>query len=252
MTRHITLLLLLITVFLIASGQQADSLKTGPVKDFRNVIKLNPTPMMLWNNRNVTFSYERVLKHNQSLTAGLGFLVFNPLIKDTIADIFKIDPYKKYGINASFEYRFYLSKRNSRPIPDGVYLAPFFTSYLYHFENKLYNVYGNIEDGLDLTGGFYAFNIGGALGYQFVFWDRMTVDLILVGPAISYYGGKLSIKGDVDLEQIKEINEDVYNKIIEKYPMIDNILIDKTFKKHGKIDFLSVGYRYAMQIGFRF
>lgn len=246
------LFLFLFILISIGFAQKADSVRVIAEPAYLNVIKLNPTPMMLWNNRNVTFSYERILNKKQSFTVGLGYLVFNPLIKDTIADIFKIDSRGKYGLNFSFEYRFYMTKRNSRPVPDGLYLAPFFSTYLYHFENGLYNVNYNNGDIIDLIGGFYAFNIGGALGYQFVFWDRVTLDLILVGPALSYYGGKLSIKGDIDLSEIKEINEDVYNKIIEKYPQIDGLLIDETFKKHGKIDFMSVGYRYVMQIGFLF
>ena len=194
MIRHIAVLfVILFTCFLSVNGQKKDSTLKGadPVstekdsakvllsKDFRNVIKLNPTPMMLWNNQNVTFSYERVLKNKkQSVTAGIGYLVFNPLIKDTIADIFKIGSRKKYGLNLSFEYRFYMMKRNSRPVPDGLYLALFFSTYLYHFENGIYNVNNNNGDIIDLTGGFYAFNLGGALGYQFVFWKRVTLDLI--------------------------------------------------------------------------
>jgi hypothetical protein len=252
MIRIITLLIVFTAAVYTTQGQKADTAKAIPVKDFRNVIKFNPTPMMLWHSSNVTFSYERILGPKQSLTTGLGFLVFNPLIQDTIADVFKIGSRNKYGLNASFEYRFYMTRRNSRPIPDGLYLAPFFSTYLYHFENGIYNINNNNGDIIDLTGDFYAFNIGGALGYQFVFWKRVTLDLILIGPALSYYGGKLNIRGDIDLEGIKEINEDVYNKIIEKYPQIDGVLIDETFTKKGTIDFLSVGYRYVMQIGFVF
>lgn len=250
--KTVLLILFLVSVILPASGQKKDSLKVIPAPFHKNVIKLNPTPMMLWNSSNLTFSYERILNPKQSFSVGLGYLVFNPLIKDTIADIFKIGPRGKYGLNFSLEYRFYLSARNARPIPDGLFLAPFFSVYAYHFENALYNINKPAEDIIDLTGGFYAFNVGGVLGYQFVFWKRFTVDLLLIGPAVSYYGGKLSIKGDIDVEEIKDINEEVYDKIIEKYPQIDDILIDKTFVEHGKIDFLSVGYRYAMQLGFHF
>jgi hypothetical protein len=41
-----------------------------------------------------------------------------------------------------------------------------------------------------VKGNFYIFNIGVELGYQFVFWKRLTLDFVLIGPAISYYGGK--------------------------------------------------------------
>jgi len=207
---------------------------------------------MLWHKSNVTFSYERVLNSRQSFTVGLGYLVFNNLLDDTILNVFTNTSRQKSGLNFSFEYRFYMTKRNARPIPDGLFLAPFFSMYLYQFENGIDIINTSQDDFAKLSGGFYAFNFGGALGYQFVLWKRMTIDLIMIGPAVSYYGGRINIKGDVDPEDIKDINEDLYNKIIEKYPQIDGVLIDRTFVQNGRVDLMSVGYRYLLQIGFCF
>jgi hypothetical protein len=236
----------------MVKGQKSDSARVVPEPVYRNVVKFNPTPMMLWNKKDVTFSYERVLNSRQSFTVGLGYLVFNNLLDDTVLNLFTINTRQKSGLNFSFEYRFYVTKRNSRPIPDGLFLAPFFSTYLYQFNNGI-NVAGTSPDDFaELSGSFYAFNFGGALGYQFVLWKRFTVDLILIGPAISFYGGKLNVKGELDGEKLRDINEELYNKIKEKYPQIDNVLIDETFVKHGTIDILSVGYRYLLQIGFCF
>ena len=80
----------------------------------------------------------------------------------------------------------------------------------------------------------------------------MTIDLILIGPAVSYYGGKINIKGDLELSEIEDINKELYDKIKEKYPLVDDILVDKTFEQKGKVDILSIGYRYLIQIGFLF
>jgi hypothetical protein len=233
-------------------GQKADTLKIPPDPVYKNVIKWNPTPMMLWNKKNVTFSYERVVNPKQSFTVGLGYLVFNNLLDDTILNVFTNTTREKSGLNFSLEYRFYMTKRNSRPVPDGLFLAPFFSMYLYQFENGLDIVNTSEEDFAELSGGLYALNYGGALGYQFVLWKRMTIDLIMIGPAVSYYGGKINFKGDIDLENIKEMNEELYNKIKEKYPNVDGVLVDQTFKKNGRVDILSVGYRYLVQIGFCF
>lgn len=233
-------------------GQEVDTLYIQRDAVHKNVIKLNPTPMMLWHKKNVTFSYERVLNPKQSFTVGLGYLVFNNLLDDTILNVFTNTTREKSGLNFSFEYRFYMNKRNSRTIPDGLFLAPFFSCYLYQFKNGLDIIDTPPGDFATLSGGFYAFNFGGVLGYQFVLWKRMTLDLIMIGPAVSYYGGKLNIKGDVDLEDIKDMNEELYNKIKEKYPMVDGVLVDKTFEQKGKVDIFSVGYRYLVQIGFLF
>ena len=159
---------LLLGIPFLVSGQKMDTLYRAHEPYHRNVIKFNPTPMMLWNKKNVTFSYERVLNSRQSFTVGLGYLVFNNLLSDTVLNIFTINTRQKSGINFSFEYRFYMSKRNSRPVPDGLFLAPFFSSYLYQFENGLDIINTPEGDIAKLSGGFYAFNFGGALGYQFV------------------------------------------------------------------------------------
>lgn len=243
---------LVIPLFFSVSGQKKDTLRVIPEPVYRNVIKLNPTPMMLWDKRNVTFSYERVLSPQQSITVGAGYLVFGSLIDDTIANIATIIDRQKQGINLSFEYRFYMTKRNSRPIPDGLFLAPFFSLYRYQFNNSLNIINTPEEDPAHLTGDFFAINLGGALGYQFVLWKRMTIDLIMIGPATSYYGGRLHFKGNLNLEEIKEINEDFYDKLVEKYPGVDNVLVDKTFVQKSKFDLFSVGYRYLVQIGFCF
>ncbi len=237
---------------LFLSAQRTDSLINSKKPIHKNVIKFNPTPMLLWSSKNVTFSYERVLNPNQSIAITLGYLEFPSLFKDTIGSLLAIKGREKYGINIALEYRFYLGKRNSRPIPDGVYLAPFVSYYGYHFKNNVDVLHTTLDSAGALKGNFYIFNAGVELGYQFVFWKRLTLDLVLIGPAISYYGGGVNISGNINLEQMQEINTDLYNKLKEKYPMIGDFVVNKSFTQNGKIDLFSVGFRYLMQIGFHF
>lgn len=244
-------LFLLLTFFFpcLLPGQGKEKKPDLPAPYHRNIIKYNPTPKMLWSPKNWTFSYERVLNKKQSFTVGLGYLEFGSLFKDTIADVVRITDRWKNGINFSFEYRFYIMNRNTRPIPDGLYLAPYFSFYGYKFGNGLDIIQTPADDFAKLDASFYFFNIGGELGYQFVFWKRLTIDLILLGPSLSYYGGKINVKGDVEWE---DINSEIYDKLKEKYPKIDDVVIDETFKKKGTLDVTSFGLRYAIQIGFHF
>jgi hypothetical protein len=249
-----TWILVIVSLLLprIVSAQKKDTTFKALEPVHRNVIKWNPTPMMLWSNKNLTFSYERILGPRQSMTFSLGYLEFGPLVKDTIANLVTITDRQKQGINACIEYRFYFVKRSTRPIPDGLFIAPYLSYYGYSFSGGLDIVGTEEADFARMDGKFYSFNAGAALGYQFVLWKRMTIDLVLIGPSTSYYGGQLNIKGELNGENIKELNEDLYNKIKEKYPMIDNVLLDKSFKKDGTLDLLSVGYRYLLQIGYHF
>ncbi|MEI6901178.1 MAG: hypothetical protein WCL00_14975 [Bacteroidota bacterium] len=237
---------------LFLSAQKSDSVPVFKKPIHRNVIKFNPTPMLLWSSRNFTFSYERILKHNQSIAVSLGYLELPSLFRETIANLINIHSREKYGINVAFEYRFYLMKRNSRPIPDGLYLAPFASYYGYHFKNN-FNVLQTSLDSVGLIrGNIYIFNVGIELGYQFVFWKRLTLDLVLIGPSMSYYGGVVDITGNIDTEQLQEIRSDLYNKLIEKYPKIGDFVVNKSFSQNGKLDLLGIGFRYLVQIGFHF
>lgn len=218
----------------------------------KNVIKFNPTPMLLWSSKNITFSYERILNPKQSIALTVGYLEFPSLFKDTIGSLLTITGREKYGINLALEYRFYLGKRNSRPIPDGLYIAPFASYYGYHFKNNVDVMHTVLDSAGAVKGNFYIFNVGVELGYQFVFWKRLTLDFVLVGPAVSYYGGGLDITGNINFEQLKEINTELYNKLLQKYPLIGDYVINKSFKQNGKLDLFSVGFRYLVQIGFHF
>ena len=103
-----------------------------------------------------------------------------------------------------------------------------------------------------VKGNFNIFNVGVELGYQFVFWKRLALDFVLIGPAISYYTGGVDISGNINLDQLQEINADLYNKLKEKYPLIGDFVVNKSFKQNGKLDLFSVGFRYLLQIGFHF
>jgi hypothetical protein len=215
---------LFILIFpLVALGGEGDSIT--PMQPYRkNVIKFNPTPMILWSSKNLTFSYERIINPRQSASL----------------------------INIAAEYRFYLTRLNRRPVPSGVYIAPYASFYGYKFKNDVNVLNTSIDSAGQVRGQFYIFNLGVELGYQFVLWKRVTLDFVLMGPSLSYYGGELDITGNINLEKIKETNEDLYNKLLEKYPMIGDYVVNKSFKQDGKLDLFSFGFRYLVQIGFHF
>jgi hypothetical protein len=242
----------LISFPLLLPAQDKDSLKTIPKPFHKNVIKINPTPMLLWSKKNLTFSYERIVTPTQSFAVSLGYLEFPRLFNDSIAGILEITSRQKMGINISGEYRFYLASRNERPTPDGVYLAPYLSFYGYRFKNGIDVMHTNVDSGCVLNGNFYCFNLGIQLGYQFVFWKRFTLDLIFIGPSVSYYGGGIDISGQVDFEKLREVNEEVYNKIIGKYPLVSDYIFKKSFRSDGKLDIFSLGFRYVIQFGYHF
>ena len=207
--------------------------------------------MLLWSWRNITFSYERILNPRQSFSVELGYLVM-PKVSDTVAGLLEITSGKKNGFNLTLEYRFYLTKLNARSIPAGLYIGPYFTNYYYNFHNDFNMLHVPQDSAGTINGNYWSFNLGLELGYQFVFWKRWTLDLVMIGPSVSYYGGKTEIKGNFDADQIREINEDLYDQLLERFPALGQVTGDKTFQQTGKLDVVRWGFRYLVQIGFRF
>ncbi len=247
----------LICVFFVWSlmvfAAKTDSVTPGIQPLHKNVLKFNPTPMILWSWKNVTFSYERILNQRHSISFELGYLEFPKLVADTIINMVKITSGEKWGLNATIEYRFYLTKLNTRPVPAGLYIGPYLTCYRYQFKNGLDIFPATVDTTGMIKGDFWAFNLGVELGYQFVFWKRWTLDMVLVGPSISYYGGKTEIAGNLDGSQVQQINEALYDKLISRFPGATALSTSgKTFQQTGKLDVLRMGFRYLVQIGYHF
>jgi hypothetical protein len=217
-----------------------------------NVIKFNPTPMMLWNVNNITFSYERLINKHHSVTFQAGYLVFNELLNDTIAKIFTIASRNKWGMNLSAEYRFYLSKFNRKPAPCGVFLAPYASWYYYNFENglKRVNLQGDPNVKLDFT--LNALNLGASLGYQFVFWKRFTIDFVLFGPSVSFYTAALKSQGALATGDLSDIEQEAIDRLLEKYPQLSTLVSGETLRKSGYKVASSFGFRYSVAFGFSF
>jgi hypothetical protein len=219
----------------------------------RNVIKFNPTPMLLMGNvRNITLSYERLIKNNMSVSVQLGYLLFPKLIDDTLANLVTITEKDKSGINIAFDYRYYPMSRNRRPAPDGLYLGTYLSYYGFNFNNRLDVLYTTADQGGGLNGRLNIVNLGIELGYQFVFWKRLTLDLLLFGPSISYYQGYLEINAILDKSQIDNIDQEFVDKLLNRFPVLGYLFSGESLTFTGSKMKFGTGFRYSIQLGFHF
>jgi len=96
------------------------------------------------------------------------------------------------------------------------------------------------------------FNLGFELGYQFVFWKRLTLDLVMIGPSLSYYHAKGTLTANINIEDAELLNTEFFTTLRDTYPILANISKTVEFDNKGRMDFFSVGFRYVIQIGFHF
>ncbi len=230
------------------SNSKIDNTKTLPQK--RNVIKWNLTPMM-WSYKNINISYERVTSEHGSFSLNAGYFVL-PTI--SLADSFRIKKNtKNWGFTVSGDKRYYFKNRNPFPAPNGLYWGVFGSVHYYEFESSFSVVNSEVASGdLVLNGNIGIISAGVELGYQFVFKNNLSVDLIFMGPAISTYAGKLGISGDLKVDEDSEYIKAIYDMLVAKYPGADKLLKEKSLKGNGTVFSLGPGMRYMIQIGYRF
>jgi hypothetical protein len=221
----------------------------------RNTIKFNPTPMLIqaFETRNITFSYERLINKNMSVVLQAGYLVFPPIFDDTIAMVIHMTRGNKKGINLASEYRWYPFARNRRPAPDGVYIGGYVQYYGYKWDNSFNIIHDTLREPGKLEGRLNILNVGFELGYQFIFWKRFSLDLLLFGPSFGYYQGQVDIKSTLlSPDEIQNVDEELVNKLIDRFPILNEVFSGEDLQFTGSKTTFKTGFRYCFQLGFHF
>ncbi|TNE31216.1 MAG: DUF3575 domain-containing protein [Bacteroidetes bacterium] len=218
-----------------------------------NVIRWNMTPTLISGTGSWVFGYERVLSHSRSISTNIGRIQF-PLISSFIkGDLAYKSTSKNNGLSFSADYRFYLTSRNKRSAPDGVYAAPFLLYYNFDLEHQFgYPTNQGVEYvgiGTDIN----AITAGVELGYQFVFDERWTVDLIFIGPCFGLYTVNAGIEGDLPNNITEsEAWSTARDFLLNSYPGVVDHFENGTFSKSGRSKSWGFNFRYVLQVGYRF
>ncbi|MBX7110107.1 MAG: DUF3575 domain-containing protein [Chitinophagales bacterium] len=195
------------------------------------------------------FSYERIIKHHQSICISGGYEEFPPLL--TVSNTVHVqENLSKNGFKAGAEYRFYLKMENKQYAPHGVYIGPYIA---YHYFNNIRNMeveFDGINEQAELASLFKILNVGFQLGYQFVIKNRLTFDFVLVGPSMSNYNASLKLNGDYNFDK-NDVENEVLLKLLDSFPMLDKLLAEKEVDSNGRFDAWSLGWRYQFLIGFQ-
>jgi len=218
-----------------------------------NVVKFNPTPMLLFSEtRNITFSYERLIRKNQSMSIQLGYLIIPVYFNDTISNLITLHDQSRSGINIGLDYRFYPSLRNRRPAPDGLYLGTYLSYYGFNHSNKFNTINQPSNPDGSINGSLNMANLGFEIGYQFIFRKKFSIDLLMFGPSITYYSTKFDITGNLDKGEIEDIDQELADKLFERFPALSYLFDGETTNLTNSKFQLTAGFRYSIQFGFHF
>ena len=249
--------LLAITLFFIGlfsvTAQEQDSEKKDSTKHVRkNIIRFNLTSPFIFSNDYLVIGYERVIKENQSFSINVGRFAldgFGGKISESLQLLKNNDD---FGINTSIDYRFYLGQVNKYSAPRGVYIGPYY-SYNHFERGNVWNFEGETYQGqvnTDLTLNFHT--IGFQLGYQFIFWDRVALDLVLIGPGIANYSAKIGLDTSMSPEDEALFFQELNQFLADKIPGYDQVIEPGEFERKGSFNTTTAGFRYMIHLGYRF
>lgn len=227
-----------------------------PEREFKNTIRFNVTNPLIFGGKSLIFGYERQLKNNRSFSINIGQAAIPNLEKGFSDEFREKTVLSQGGFHISGDYRFYLSKLNKYGAPRGVYIGPYYSynrfskgqDWQYTDEDSNTK---NINSDLSLK----IHQVGFELGYQFVFWKRFSVDLILMGPGVASYKVKASAEGNLTDAERELFFEKLNQALKDKFPGYSGSVGDNAdgeFEKNGSVSTTSLGYRYMINVGYRF
>jgi hypothetical protein len=253
MRKSSTLFAILFCLVSIGTTALSQETSTKPEKQYKNVVRYNLSNALLFGiNRCVIFGYERVVGLHQSFSVNFGAAGL-PKFVSVSTDSFHVSKdTKNYGYNFSVDYRFYLAKENKYSPPHGLYLGPYI-SYNHIKRDVTWNYASNSSQQVATSEAtFNIGSIGGELGYQFVLWKRFAIDMVLIGPSISYYDLTANIQSNLSEAQKDLLRLAIEQLISQKWPGMNYVLSGKTFNSNGTLRTTSIGFRYLIHLGFVF
>ncbi len=242
----------LFSVSFIASAQ-SDTSEGTP--QYKHVVRYNLTPTLVLGTGSYVVGYERILKPHRSFSVNAGYIQL-PQIGKSLLDTLQIErTTKRNGFSFAADYRFYFKKRNKRNAPDGLYWAPYFTAYFFDSDISIQVFEGGGLKGYLNAQSDMLFLMGGVeLGYQFVMGkkQRWTLDLILAGRSLRYdiinIKAQTLYEGEVNDEYLKG----VLDAITAIFPVFGQLAREGELNTSGFANGFGAGYRYVMQVGYRF
>jgi hypothetical protein len=252
MRLYLCLVLLLVSAsFCVA--QELPQTKDVTAPAYKNVIRYNLSGALLFGvSKYFVLGYERVVNANQSFSINAGIVALPKLIQISTADFKLESDQKNTGFNISGDYRFYLKKENRYLPPHGLYIGPYYS--YNHFKRENYWVYSGpaTGDNVDTRSDLNIHTVGFELGYQFVLWKRMTIDMVMMGPGVGFYNYKATIDSVVPAGDREQLLQGLAQLLTQRFPGMNYVYADGKFSADGKMRTSAAGFRYIVHVGFRF
>jgi hypothetical protein len=249
------LFILIMNSICFAQDEQTQAVNSSTKKEFKNTISYNISNPLMFGFKTIVVGYERTIGKHHSFTVDVGQITL-PTLSILPSSIKSNSETTEKGYKIAVDYRFYPAAENKYNAPRGVYFAPYF-AYNYFDRKKSFTIDTSttgipIEVAVSTDFNLQITTVGAELGYQFVFWKRLAVDLILVGPGISGYNAKINLDTSLDPDNESELFTAINDALAEKIPGYSLVIKPGDFNKKGSTNTTTIGFRYLVHVGFRF
>lgn len=244
----IVLALVMIPSFVFSQKESID------LKDFQNTIRYNLSKPTILGFGNVIFGYERILNESRSFSLDFGFNQMPAFPNEGNENdmISLLSGGKNTGIHFSADYRFYLKSENKYRAPRGVYIGPYYSFNTFN-KSKNWELTTTNFDGIvgtDLRIRYHT--VGAELGYQFQLSKRLVLDFVLFGPGIGFYKLDVDFNSTLDPEDSALVLEHINEFLSSKFPGFNTLFDGSGFEKTGSVKSGALGYRFSINMGYRF
>jgi len=219
----------------------------------KNTAYVNISHPALFGSKTFIVGYERVINRNRSFTINAGSISLPKIAIGKGNDsVGVIRNNADNGFHIGADYRFYLKGENKYDAPRGVYIGPYYAYNQFSKSNTWKLNTSDFRGDVNTKLGLGIHTIGAQLGYQFVFWDRVALDMILFGPGIGFYRVKGDINTNLSAEDESLLFEQINDFLGDKIPGYNLVIDEGEFKRTGNVNTSNLGYRFMINIGFRF
>lgn len=222
----------------------------------KNTIRYNITNPMIFGIENVIIGFERIVKTNQSFSIDVGINKLPSMkARSFTSDNTRLsltNSKRNSGFHASADYRFYLKSENKYQAPRGIYIGPYYSYNSYKKNNEWTLNSPNFNGNLDTNMKLDIHTLGIEMGYQFVLSDKYSIDIIFLGPGIGKYKAEANINSSLNLNDREYVLENLNDLIAQKIPGYNIAVNSEDFKTNGKVNINTLGYRFMINLGYRF
>jgi hypothetical protein len=243
-----------LTLSVSAQQSQQSYRSDSSSKKYKNIIRYNLSGALLFGmDKYLVFGYERVVNKRQSFSINIGRAALPKLISFSTDSVTLTKDLKNSGFQVSADYRFYLSKENRYDVPHGVYIGPFYSYNGYKRDNSWnYKTSTGTTSVASSQSDISIHVIGAEMGYQFILWKRLALDMLLIGPGFGRYKIDATIQENLPPAQKEKFYEALKQLLEQKVPGMNYVLSDHEFDANGKLRTWNIGFRYIIHVGFLF